>query len=117
MATPVGKRISRARVLAGPVRVWQNGPRHHPEPDDLTRGHRRMIDRLKGAEGGGLGRREALAALAGAACLGGARSWALAAAGDEESKVVESRRFKGHSDWVWSLALSPDGKMLVSGGG
>lgn len=36
-------------------------------------------------------------------------------AADEKNEAVETRRIKGHKDWVWSLALSRDGKTLVTG--
>ena len=32
-------------------------------------------------------------------------------------KAVEFRRFTAHKDWVWTVALAPNGKTLVSGGG
>ncbi len=32
-------------------------------------------------------------------------------------KAVELRRFPAHTDWVWTVALTPDGKTLVSAGG
>ena len=28
----------------------------------------------------------------------------------------EIRTFNGHSDWVWSVRISPKGKILASGG-
>ena len=38
-------------------------------------------------------------------------------ASDSVQKAGELRRFRAHEDWVWSVALSPDGKTLVSSGG
>ncbi len=34
-----------------------------------------------------------------------------------EGKASELRRFKAHTDWVWSVALTPDGKTLVTSSG
>ena len=36
---------------------------------------------------------------------------------EPEQKPVELRRFKAHIDWVWSVALTPDGKTVVSSAG
>src|SRR5437763_1861091 len=74
-----------------------------------------MRDQVAHNQGAALGRRDVLAALAGSLFAGG---WAPRAfARDDEPTIVESRRFKGHTDFVWGVALSPDGKTLVTGGG
>jgi WD40 repeat protein len=42
-------------------------------------------------------------------------SWIYRLPNVEECWSAELQTFKGHSDWVGSVAFSPDGRLLASG--
>src|SRR5262245_57947014 len=95
----------------------------------------RMLDELKedaivNKVGGRFKLRKALAFLLTAAILlgGSVAAYRAVAAGqaadkkddtpnpaDPAKQVGEARRFDGHTDWVYTVALSPDGRRALSG--